>query len=57
MVSAQANIVTRQEFGPALADEDAASRDCFTIKALDTQSLRTTITPIAAAAATFLVCH
>jgi hypothetical protein len=56
-VASGADIVARDEFGAALADDDAARGDMFAAEAFYAEAFAITITAVSATALAFLMCH
>jgi hypothetical protein len=57
VVTAEADIRTRMEFGAALAHEDLAAIDGLAAKALHAEALTRAVAPVTGAAACFFVSH
>jgi hypothetical protein len=56
-IAASADVLAGVILRAALADDDAAGRDEFAAEGFDAQTLRMTVATVAAAAATFFMCH
>src|SRR6266705_811071 len=57
VVAAHTDMVTGLDLGPALTNNNAASRNQLSIKAFYTEHLRVTVPAIAGTTHTFFMCH
>src|SRR3569623_2901725 len=57
VVAADANVEAGKKKGAALADQDIARRHLLVAETIDAEALRMGVAAVAAAAASYLVCH